>query len=417
MPVRFHLIPMISIKNITSILFLVTSLSCLAQSPAKLTLQLNGSTTGKVYFEVLVTNKPTIDSLILKNGVGEKEFSFEQPTTVKIYDHYSFLMKSQLHVKNTPSPDSKPKGNMIKDESHDLFRKALLGMKFGGQEDHFELIIRPGEQVNLSANVGKLAISNVTGKDDVTDYGKLEQQLTSLKENIEALETEVIYFQGTVDESVYIKYDDQLTGLKAKMNALAFEYVKSHSSSEYAPKVALAYLPLVQTYVQQLPKVIPEEILSQPMWTPLKRMINMFRSVNIGKENPDFTAQDINGKPFKFSDTKGKLVLLDFWASWCTPCRAENPYVRYIYNRYHNKGLEIVSFSVDDKLDAWKKAVEEDGLAWAQVSDLKGMREGVAKQFEISGVPTNFLVKDGRVIGVFLRWQSLNALLQEYLGK
>ena len=143
----------------------------------------------------------------------------------------------------------------------------------------------------------------------------------------------------------------------------------------------------------------------------------MFKKINVGMAIPDFTAQDINGKPFKFSDTKGKLVLLDFWASWCTPCRAENPYMCYIYERYKSKGLEIVAFSVDDKEDAWKKAVEQDALTWPQVSDLKGMREGVAHDFEISGVPTNFLVKDGKVIGVFLRRQALNAMLQKYLGE
>ena len=394
---------MIPLKYFCSILLLASTLACFAQTPAKISLNIKGATHQKAYFEVSVNNKAVRDSIDLKNGIGEKEFSFAQPTTVKIYNQYSV-------------PLAKPKNDIIRDEAHDLFSKALIGLKMGGQTDNFELVIRPGEQVSLLAKAGKLSTASVTGKEDAEDYGKLEEQMSELKENIDGLENEIRHYQGTVDESVYVKYDDQLTVLKSKMYALAFDYIKSHVSSEYAPKVALAYIPLVQAYVQQLPKIIPEAILSQPMWTPMKRMINMFRSVNIGKEIPDFTAQDINGKPFKFSDTKGKFVLLEFWASWCFPCRYENPYVRYIYNRYHSKGLEIVSFSVDDKLDAWKKAVEEDGLAWAQVSDLKGIREGVAKQFEISGVPTNFLVKDGKIIGVFLRWQILNALLQEHLG-
>lgn len=305
----------------------------------------------------------------------------------------------------------------IKDDSHDLFRSALIDMHFGMNEDHSELIIRPGETIQFTANAGSLSVASIKGNADVENYSQLEQKLAPFKDKLLEIEGNINEYPGKVDAKVYAKFDDQITENKSKMQELAFDYIRENPSSEYAPKVAIVYLPLQQKYMQQLPGIIPEANQKDPGYIALNRIIHMFKKVNVGTELPEFTAQDINGKPVKLSDYKGKLILLDFWASWCTPCRAENPYMRYIYDRYHSKGLEIIAFSVDDKIDAWKKAVTDDALTWPQVSDLKGIREGVAHDFEISGVPTNFLVKDGKVIGVFLRRQALNAMLQKELGK
>ena len=405
-------------KNIMVTLALVMALGCHAQKPAKVTIKLDDAKINSVYFEVIANNKTTFDSLALTNGAGTKEFAFDKPTTVKVYDHYSMMMGAEIQGKKAARvPFKQPKGTIIRDTEHSLLRSALLDMKFGFSEDHAELIVRPEEELQFIAKAGMLSIGSFKGKSDVENYGKLEQKLAPLKNKISEIEENITYFQSTVDAAVYAKFDDQITENKSKLHELVFEFIKKNPTSEYAPKEALAYLALEQQYMQQLPKIIPEAILKQPMFSSLNRIIHMFKKVNVGTDIPDFTAQDITGKPFKFSDTKGKLVLLDFWASWCTPCRAENPYMRYIYDRYHAKGLEIVAFSVDDKLDAWKKAVEDDALIWPQVSDLKGIREGVAHDFEISGVPTNFLVKDGKIIGLFLRRQALNAMLKEQLGK
>jgi len=405
-------------KNTLLLLAVICSLSSFAFSTAKVNIKIEGSSSNKVYFELLINNKVTFDSLALINGEGTKEFAFDKPTSVKFFDHYSYnmvmdLQKQGKKVAFTPIPQ--PKGVRIKDKAHDLLRSALLDMKFGMSEDLSELIIRPEETIQFSAKAGKLSTASITGKQDVTNYGLLEQKLAPIKSKLSEIEANIVYFPSTVDASVYAKFDDQITENKTRLHELAFEFIKKNPASEYAPKVALSYLALEQAYMQQLPTIIPENYLNQPMFSNLNRIIHMFKKINIGTDLPDFSAQDINGKPMKLSDIKGKLILVDFWASWCSPCRAENPYMCYIYNRYKSKGLEIVAFSVDDKADAWKKAVTEDALTWPQVSDLKGIREGVAHDFEITGVPTNFLVKDGKVIGVFLRRQALNAMLQKQL--
>lgn len=131
---------------------------------------------------------------------------------------------------------------------------------------------------------------------------------------------------------------------------------------------------------------------------------------------PDFSLADTSGKIFKLSDLRGKYVLVDFWASWCAPCRKENPNVVKAYNKFHDKGLDIVGVSLDTKKDAWIKAINHDGLTWDHVSDLKGWDGSIVKEFGINVVPTNFLLdKDGKVIAKNLREEVLQKKLEELL--
>ncbi|WP_247651777.1 TlpA disulfide reductase family protein [Chitinophaga eiseniae] len=142
------------------------------------------------------------------------------------------------------------------------------------------------------------------------------------------------------------------------------------------------------------------------------------RKTGIGAVAMDFVQNNANGKPVKLSDYRGKYVLLDFWASWCGPCRAENPNVLDNYERFHAKGLEILGVSLDDKKDAWIKAIKDDGLEWAHVSDLKGWKNEVAKEYNIRAVPSNFLIdKEGKIVAVNLRGEELTSKLEQIFGK
>jgi peroxiredoxin len=131
---------------------------------------------------------------------------------------------------------------------------------------------------------------------------------------------------------------------------------------------------------------------------------------------PDFAITDTSGKLMKLSDLRGKYVLVDFWASWCAPCRKENPNVVKAYQQYHDKGFEIVGVSLDTKKDAWMKAINKDGLTWNHVSDLKGWESDIVKEYGIKVVPTSFLLdKEGKVIANNLREEALPKKLAELL--
>lgn len=139
-------------------------------------------------------------------------------------------------------------------------------------------------------------------------------------------------------------------------------------------------------------------------------------SFKVGEVLPDFSLNDQNGKAVKLSDYRGKYVLVDFWASWCVPCRKENPSIKAAYNKYKSKGFMPLGVSLELKGDRekWLAAIEKDGLTWPQVVDYDGFDSGVAKQFKLRAIPQNYLVgPDGKIIATTLRGEDLELKLAE----
>jgi peroxiredoxin len=139
----------------------------------------------------------------------------------------------------------------------------------------------------------------------------------------------------------------------------------------------------------------------------------------VGEMAPDIKLQDRDGNVLPLSSLKGKVVLLDFWASWCGPCRHENPNVVKAYDKFKDKGFTIYSVSLDNNRDAWLKAIEKDKLSWnSHVSDLKGWKSAGAALYQVRGIPATFLIgKDGKIVARNLRGARLEEKLTELLGK
>ncbi len=138
--------------------------------------------------------------------------------------------------------------------------------------------------------------------------------------------------------------------------------------------------------------------------------------IPVGSEAPDFTQNSPEGKPISLSSLRGKVVLIDFWASWCRPCRMENPNVLRVYNKYHTKGFEILGVSLDKTKEAWTGAIKQDGLPWKHVSDLQFWNNAVAQQYGVSAIPYTVLVdREGKVLAKNLRGPALEEKLAEVL--
>lgn len=143
---------------------------------------------------------------------------------------------------------------------------------------------------------------------------------------------------------------------------------------------------------------------------------SLLRELVYGMKFTELEMNDLEGKPVKLSQWagKGNCVLIDFWASWCGPCRQEMPNVVANYKKYHDKGFEIVGVSFDSKSDAWKKAVSELGMTWPQMSDLKGWESAGAKAYGITSIPASVLLDaEGKIIGMNLRGEALGEKLAE----
>jgi peroxiredoxin len=161
-------------------------------------------------------------------------------------------------------------------------------------------------------------------------------------------------------------------------------------------------------------KKLNPQLKSLDLGVELAQRIEASTLTAIGAKAPVFTQNDVNGKPVSLADLKGKVVLVEFWASWCSPCRAENPNLVKLYNEYKDKGFEILAVSLDSDKPSWQKAIKADGLPWLHVSDLKGWNNAVGRLYGVRAVPASVLVdKDGQVIGNELRGESLRTKLQE----
>ena len=140
--------------------------------------------------------------------------------------------------------------------------------------------------------------------------------------------------------------------------------------------------------------------------------------VKVGDTAPDFTAPSPDGKPLSLKQSMGKVTIIDFWASWCKPCRAENPNVVALYNELHSKGLNIIGVSLDKEAGAWKKAIADDKLTWSHISNLKFWDDAIAKQYGVTGIPATFILDaNGKIVAKDLRGAELKAKVQELLSK
>lgn len=149
----------------------------------------------------------------------------------------------------------------------------------------------------------------------------------------------------------------------------------------------------------------------------LQKQIKNAESFVIGAEAPDFTMKNLDGEPVSLSDFKGKVVLIDFWASWCGPCRKDNPHVVELYNKYKADGFEILGVSLDKTQDRWEQAVAKDKLTWTHVSDLKGWQNAVAQIYSVKSIPhTVLLDKEGKIIANKLRGPALDQKLASIFG-
>jgi len=162
----------------------------------------------------------------------------------------------------------------------------------------------------------------------------------------------------------------------------------------------------------------PASLRASFLGQKMAAMIEAHEKTKTGKVAMDFTQIDTAGKAVKLSDYRGQYVLVDFWASWCAPCRAENPNLLKAYNKYKSKNFTILGISLDDEngRKAWLGAVKYDGLPWTQVSELKGFKNKAAVLYGVSAIPTNFLIDpNGKIIAQNLRGEDLDKKLGELL--
>lgn len=295
-------------------------------------------------------------------------------------------------------------------------------------------ILEEGE-IEIEVDKDSIFKSKLAGTYNNEEFSKFGEESSKIQKR---LQKKVMDFQmkNTAKMSAAQKANDTVTMnalrkqydlLQKDMTDYTFGYPKDHPKSFISALITQMMFnnkkfktseieAIYNSFDESLKKTKPGKAIKENL-EAAKKQEKAKKSVAIGMVAPDFKAPTPEGKIVSLKESLGKVTLVDFWASWCQPCRAENPNVVALYNEFHAKGLNIISVSLDNDATKWKEAIAKDKLTWTQVSNLKEMKDPIALQYGIIQIPTTFLLDgSGKIVAIDLKDDALKAKVNELLA-
>lgn len=335
----------------------------------------------------------------VKNAVGSMNISEVTPSGLILIDSSAILEDGSFELNGSVSEKTfcalrLPKGDIL-------------------------LVVDSGASIEINADAANIEGYAVTGSDESEELRKLMQiNYTSVKKRQDIEQKYgAIYGNNVPPEDVQEKIQAEVDSI-ASQNQSAIQAAVAASSS-IVPLFAINFMmPYAEyAYLQQLDEkffsLYPNSKYSQVLHN---RVAEMGKTA-LGAVAPEIKLSDPFGKEIALSSLRGKIVLIDFWASWCSPCRAENPNVVKLYNKYKDKGFDIFSVSLDKNREAWIKAINDDKLLWNHVSDLMEWNTPLLKTYNFDAIPFTVLIdKEGKIIATKLRGKELEKKLAELFG-
>lgn len=347
--------------------------SCNQGEQFKLTGNISGQTEGKVYLSKVQDNDLVkVDSTNLNEGV----FQFNG---------------------NVASPE-------------------LYYIQLDGNKESIQFFIE-NSKIDISADAEKLAEAKVVGSVENDVFVAFQDSQKDFNDKNQALYKEFMEARQAQDQVVMDSIRNIAMELEEQKKAATDDFLKNNSTSVVAGFISYRMSGGMELdAMNEMYNALAENVKTSVYGVMIKEKIDLLNSVAVGKPAPDFTLNTPEDTPLSLSSLKGKIVVIDFWASWCGPCRRENPHMVELYKEVNEKGVEFLGVSLDKDKENWLKAIEDDGLVWKHVSDLQYWNSEAAKMYGISGIPATVLVdQNGVIVAKNLRSAELKVEIEKLL--
>lgn len=289
------------------------------------------------------------------------------------------------------------------------------------------LFIAENNPIEITVFKDSLRSSVVKGGDENKIFFNYLGKLKSFNE-------EKIKINNDIHVATKLKEYDKVKSLRASINDVNQKELDYRESlAKENPNSIVAVMALTDLIrlraiqakeAQEMYSGISESLKSTRLGKQLEMLVNnavalsQQKKIDVGDKAESFSAPTPNGRELSLNEAMGKVTIIDFWASWCKPCRMENPNVVKVYNKYHEKGLNIIGVSLDKKKEAWLKAIQDDNLQWSHVSNLQFWQEPIAQAYGVRSIPATFILdEEGNVIAKNLRGPALEEKIAELLGE